>query len=74
MGIEPTSEVWDESAGNGFMPLPRGSIGEDQGVAFSGRCGPPQPILLIHKGFLMPVRKPFFFLGKTWEKKSLLTR
>jgi hypothetical protein len=29
---------------------------------------PPQPILLIYKGFLDSTRKPFFHLGKTWER------
>jgi hypothetical protein len=39
-------------------------------VAFSGRCGPPQQFLLIHKGLLAASNKPFFFLGKTWERNQ----
>ncbi len=41
------------------------SIGEDKGVAFSGRCGPPQPFeLLSSKGFRYSSRKPFFLGGR----------
>jgi hypothetical protein len=29
---------------------------------------PPQPILLIHKGFSDFIGKPLFRLGKTWER------
>jgi hypothetical protein len=59
MAIEPTFEAWEAFALNqgGFNGTSSGQsascrylagqfepIREDQGVAFSGRCGPPQPI------------------------------
>src|SRR5260370_36021583 len=39
MGIEATSEVWDEHTGNGFMPPPRGSGQIDRGGSRSGVFG-----------------------------------
>jgi hypothetical protein len=31
---------------------------------------PPQPILLIRKGLLDATNKPFFCLGKSWERNK----
>ena len=39
-------------------------------MAVSVDCSPPQPILLIHKGFWRSSRKPYFFLGKIWERNQ----
>jgi hypothetical protein len=67
MGIEPMSEVWDEPAGNGFMPPSRGSVQIDTGGSRSGVFGAlrvPATILrcVKDKGLLAP-EQPLIFCG-----------
>jgi hypothetical protein len=69
MGIERTSEVWDEPAGNSFMPPPRGSVQIDREGSGSGVFGAlraPATNLLIHEGLLDSTSKPFFF----WDRSE----
>src|SRR5882762_2542002 len=37
-------------------------------MAVSVHCSPPQPILLIYKGFLNCLGKPFLMLGQFWDR------
>ncbi len=62
MGIEPTSEVWDELAGNGFMPPRRGSVQIDRGGSGSGVFGALRaPATIRSRGFGLTVSEQIPF-------------